>query len=314
MKTALIMGINGGFGGYVAKALMRQGWKIKALMRDESTLLPVFVGTETIQGDASNIEDVRKAADNVELIVYGINPVNYDWVNKALPWLDVTATVAEEKGLNIIFPGNVYVFNPVHGPGFDENSIISPVTSKGEIRCALEERLNVASKHGAKVIIIRCGDFLGKHAHSAWIHHLVKSGKQQIKLLTTGPASLTHSYAYLPDVARSVAELASKFDVLPAFNIFHFKGNQFNFNDLATTMSKVTGKKVVIKNFPWFAIKVMSLYSKMYSGILEMRYLWNVEINLEDKKLNEVLGHDCVITPLSDVLIECGVIKRHRTK
>ena len=44
MKTALVLGISGGFGGHVAQALARQGWGIRALLRDPARLPARFQG------------------------------------------------------------------------------------------------------------------------------------------------------------------------------------------------------------------------------------------------------------------------------
>lgn len=304
MKTALIMGINGGFGGNVAEALARQGWQLQALMRDPAKLPERFNGAKVVKGNASNIDDVRLASENVDLVVYAINPPNYDWENKALPWLNVAATVAEEKKLNVIFPGNIYILNPDNGPEFDEETIIDPITPKGKIRKAMETRLKTASQNGAKVVIIRCGDFIGKNLPSTWMEYLINKTKRGTKLLMPGDANLIHSWAYLPDVALAVTEITNKLDKLPAFNIFHFKGLQFSLNNLAESIKQVTGKEVVKKNFPWFIIRVMGIFSVLYAGIFEMRYLWKNEINLNDKKLNTLLGHDSVITPLNQILSE----------
>lgn len=309
MKTVLIMGINGGFGGHVAEALARHGWKIRALMRNPLKLPTRFHGAEIIKGDASNIDDVRLAANNVDLVVYGINPAKYDWENKALPWLDIAATVAEEKTLNIVFPGNVYVFNPANGPEFNEESVIDPVTPKGIIRQAMEARLKVASENGAKVVIIRCGDFMGKNLLSSWLKFLINQNKKQTTLTTTGEVNLIHSWAYLPDVAQAVTEITTKLNELPAFNVFHFKGHQFSFNELSQSIAKVTGQKVMMKKFPWFIIKVMGIFSKLYAGLFEMRYLWKAEINLDGNKLNTLLGHDVEITPLNEILRETNYLK-----
>ena len=304
MKTALIMGINGGFGSNVAEALARQGWQLRALMRDPTKLPERFKGAEVVKGNASNIDDVRQASENIDLIVYAVNPPNYNWENKALPWLDITATVAEEKGLNIVFPGNVYALNPANGPEFDEESIIDPITSKGRIRQAMEVRLKTASQNGAKIVIIRCGDFIGKNLPSTWLEYLINKTKRGTKLLIPGDANLIHSWAYLPDVALAVTEITNKLDKLPAFNVFHFKGLQFSLNNLAESIKQVTGKEVVMKKFPWFIIKVMGVFSVLYAGLFEMRYLWENEINLNDKKLNTLLGHDSAITPLNQILSE----------
>lgn len=304
MKTVLIMGINGAFGGYVTEALARKGWQIRALIRDPAKLPERFQGTEVIKGNANNIDDVRRATNNVDLVVYGVNPANYDWENTALHWLNITATVAEEKALNIIFPGNVYALNPENGPEFNEDALSDPISSKGHIRKAMEARLKTASQNGAKVVIIRCGDFIGKNLPSTWIQFLIKKTKKGTNLTAPGDINLTHSWAYLPDVAQAVTKITSKLNELPAFNIFHFKGNQFSLNELSQSIKQITGKKVVMKKFPWFVIKAMSFFSTLYAGLVEMRYLWKVEINLDDTKLNTLLGHKTTITPLNEILVE----------
>ena len=38
-----------------------------------------------------------------------------------------------------------------------------------------------------------------------------------------GPRDLIHSWGYVPNMANIVAALVSKLDLLPAFNVFHFK-------------------------------------------------------------------------------------------
>ena len=309
MKTALIMGINGGFGSYVAEALARKGWQIRALMRDPTKLPGRFQGAEIIKGNASNIEDVRSATNDVDLVVYGVNPANYDWKNTALPWLNITAAVAEEKRLSIVFPGNVYTLNPQNGPEFTEDTISDPVSSKGQIRQAMEARLKTASQNGAKVIIIRCGDFIGNNLPSTWLEFLINKTKKGVSLTVPGDINLTHSWAYLPDVAQAVSEITSKLNDLPNFNIFHFKGNQFSLNELSHSIKKITGKEVVKKKFPWFIIKIMGLFSTLYAGLIEMRYLWKVEINLDDTKLNALLGHKSTITPLNEILVENNFLK-----
>lgn len=303
------MGINGGFGGYVTKALSEQGWKIKALMREPKKLSTKLVNIDVIKGDASNIADVRKASQDVDLLVYGINPANYDWETKALNWLNVTATVAEEKKLNVLFPGNVYVFNPNDGTDFDESAAIDPITSKGKIRQAMELRLQLASNNGAKVIILRCGDFIGKKAESTWIKLLIKRNKKGYAITSTGDNDMQHNWAYLPDVAKVAANLVEKIDQLDNFSVFHFKGHRFSFNDIAKFLKQQSKQNVKMKKFPWFIIRFMTPFSTLMAGVFEMRYLWKNEINLNDAKLNKVLGYNYTPSPLREVMLESEIIK-----
>ena len=308
MKTALVMGITGGFGGHVAQALARQGWGIRALIRDPAKLPNRFRGADIVQGDAANIDDVRKAAKNVDVIVYGVNPPKYNWDGIVLPLIENTAKVAEESGKTIVFPGNVYVFDPDDGPEFDEHSPIHPVSSRGQMRKEMEARLKLASERGARIIVVRMGDFIAADAPSTWMGHLVKKTKDGYSLTAAGPSNLTHTWAYLPDAARATADLVSKRDELEAFNVFHFRGYRTNFVDIAKAIQEATGKKVKLGKFPWFVIRLMAPFSVQYSGLLDMRYLWNKEINLSDQKMQKVLNKPVPHTPLTDALTESGLL------
>ncbi|MDX1810400.1 MAG: NAD-dependent epimerase/dehydratase family protein, partial [Gammaproteobacteria bacterium] len=311
----LVMGISGAFGGHVAQALAQQGWQLKALMRDPKKLPKQFSTAEVCQGDAANLNEVRNAASDVELIVYGISPANYNWEGKAFEWLNVTAQVAEEKQLCIVFPGNVYVFNPEDGPVFTEQSPMRPIRRKGQIRLAMEKRLKQAAEQGAKVIIFRMGDFIGANVTSTWIQQLIKSTKKGYKLLAPGPVNLAHTWAYLPDVAQTIAALVEKKDSFEVFNVFHFKGYQASLQDIANCIGEGTGKTVKISAFPWFLMRLLKPFSVLIQGLFEMNYLWREPVLLSDEKLQKTLGKAPLKTNLSSALLEAGLLgKQTETK
>lgn len=310
MKTALVMGITGGFGGHVAQALARRGYSIRALMRDPANLPQRFKGAEVVRGDAAKIEDVRDAADGVDLVVYGINPAKYRWAGVVLPLLENTARIAEEKNLTVVFPGNVYVFDPKDGPLFNEKTPHHPVSRKGQMRKEMEARLKTASENGARIIIIRMGDFIGDNLTSAWLQFLVKSTKKGYALAAAGDQDLIHTWAFLPDVGRTVAGLVEKKETLETFSVFHFRGYQVSFNDIKQAMEQGSGRPVSIGSFPWIALQLLSPFNKMFKELLEMRYLWQQEINLDQTKLESTLGNAIPHTPLTEALLESGVVER----
>ncbi|MDH5394525.1 MAG: NAD(P)H-binding protein, partial [Gammaproteobacteria bacterium] len=244
MKTALIMGISGGFAGHVAQSLARNGWKIKTMMRNPEKLPEQFKGTEVIKGEVASPSDVRKATEAVGVIVYGVNPANYAWQGVALPLLENVAKVAEEKALTIVFPGNVYIYNPEEGPEFTEQSASHPPTSKGMIRRDMEKRLKQAAENGAKVITLRMGDFIGKAAKSTWLQQMIKPSKKGYVLTATGTHDLKHSWANLPDAANTVTKLLTLNETLPAYSEFNFKGYQMSIDEIATAIKQATDKPV----------------------------------------------------------------------
>jgi len=307
MKTALVLGITGGFGGHVAEALAASGWHIRALVRDPARLPARWQTTEVLRGDAARTEDVRRAAEGVDLIVYGINAPYPQWDGTVLPWLDVTAQVAEAGKHTIVFPGNVYNYDPADGPVFDERAPMRPVSHKGELRKAMEARLKLASERGARVLILRCGNFIGAGAPGSWLAHLLRHGRHGYTLSTTGPRDLQHAWAYLPDVAQTVVALLARAATLPAFSVFHFRGHEASFDDIAATISARTGERVRFKRFPWWLLRLAAPLSPWFRSLVEMRYLWEADIRLDDSRLTLTLGAP-PCTPLADVLTAAGLI------
>jgi len=310
MKTALVMGITGSFGGHVAQELARQGWTIRALMRNPASVPAQFSDAQVCKGDAADINSIRAAAQGADLIVYGVNPCYYQWGTTVVPWLDNTATVAEQLGLTVVFPGNVYVLNPADGPEFDEAAPAHPVTGKGVLRQAMENRLRAAAQRGARVIILRAGDFIAAGAKSSWLQSLIKKTKRGYTLTATGARDLTHTWAYLPDLARTVAQLVEHRAALQPFSVFHFEGYRASFADIAEAIRVASGQPVVMKALPWWLMRLAIPFSAFVRSLFEMRYLWNYELNLSDAKLRAVLPQPLPHTPLAQALLDSGLVAK----
>ena len=88
MRTALILGISGNYGLQMALALKAQGWRIKALLRDEAKAPQWLEKENRIIGDANEQAKVMAAANGVDLIVYGLNPAYHRWHIEALALLE----------------------------------------------------------------------------------------------------------------------------------------------------------------------------------------------------------------------------------
>lgn len=307
MKKALILGITGAFGKHVAQALEGKGWQIKAMVRDVTKLSTQFENVEVVQGDASNYNDVKQVAKGVTMLVYGVNPANYDWENKALPWLDVSVRVAEEQGLTIVFPGNIYNYNPDNHSLIHELSKQSPISSRGEIRLYMEFRLQRAAENGAKVLILRMGDFIAAKPSQSWLPRILNEKKDKIRLDAPGPQHIKHAWAYVPDAAGTVALLVEKIDKLPAFSVFHFKGYSLSLQDMAYVIAEQTGKPVEVKPMTWWFLSLLRPFLTAIQGVFEMRYLWQKELLLDDSKLRRTIA-DVPHTEVGEALVNSGLI------
>lgn len=297
MKKVLILGITGAFGAHMAEALRADGWQLRALMRRPETLPVGFQGIEVIPGDVMDASALRQALEGVDMVVYGINPAHYDWKDKALPWLEHTLSAIETHALVFVFPGNVYVFDPQRQTCFDEADPFSPVSAKGQIRCEMEKRLQEASQRGLQVINLRLGDFFSPHLPSSWLAAVLKPEQKSNVLRAPGPVDLRHSWAYLPDVAQTLLLLVRQRERLPAYSVFHFEGYRLTWEEIAQQFEIICQRSVQLKPFPWWLLRLISPFSVLFAGLLEMRYLWEYRLDLNQAKLTEFLGQKPPHTP-----------------
>jgi len=300
-RTALVVGANGGIGQAMIEALRRHGWKVRALVR---TAKHHDAQVDWRLGDAMNAADVRAAAEGVQLIVHAVNPPGYrDWQRLVLPMVDHTIAAAIAVGARILLPGTIYNFGPDAFPTLTETSPQHPHTAKGAIRVALEQRLAAAAGQGARVLILRCGDFFGPHAGNSWFAQgLVQPGKPVRTLRYPGAPEHRHAWAYLPDVAQTAARLLDREADLADFEVFHFGGYFVDGHELCDTVRRASGDaNVRLGRFPWWLVTLAAPFVVTLKELRKMRYLWRTPIALDDRKLVGMLGDSCY-TPLEQAL------------
>src|SRR4051812_27065476 len=162
-RIALVIGVTGGIGGETARALLQGGWTVRALHRDPERALrdaPDLSAIEWQLGDAMNAAEVAAAAAGVSVVIHAANPPGYkNWKGLVLPMLENSIAAARAAGARLVLPGTVYNFGPDARSLVDESEPQQPVTRKGKIRVAMEERLRQAASDASPVLIVRAGDF-----------------------------------------------------------------------------------------------------------------------------------------------------------
>lgn len=295
--TALIIGATGGIGSEVAAALLRRSWRVRALTRRAPEAAHAAWGRRTIEwitGDAMAAPDVIAACNGSQIIFHGANPPRYEnWQGLSLPMLESTIAAAKASGARIVFPGTVYNFGPDALPLLTESSPQRPLTRKGKIRADMERRLEAAISDGVRTLIVRSGDYFGPHAGNSWFSQgLIKSGRPVRSIAYPGPHTVGHAWAYLPDVGETIAQLIER--ELADFEVFHFAGHWFERGiEIAEAIRRAVGRpELPIRSFPWWAVYAGSPFVAMFREMLEMRYLWQEPVRLDNAKLKAFLGSE----------------------
>jgi nucleoside-diphosphate-sugar epimerase len=298
-SSALVLGASGGIGGEVARQLRDAGWQVRALKRGLARKEERRDGLTWIRGNAMSREDVLRAARGCTVIVHAVNPPGYRrWAELVLPMLESTVAAAITERATIVLPGTVYNYGPDALPELAEDAPQNPVTRKGAIRTELERRLRAATRQGARVIIVRAGDFFGPRAGHNWFAQgLVKPSQPVAAVNLPGDRGVGHQWSYLPDVARTMVELLAQRACLEPFANFHMAGHwDADGTQLAVAIQRVvahrTGEVPAIRTFPWWLIRLAAPFVVTLRELLEMRYLWRQPVRMSNARLVAALGRE----------------------
>ena len=307
--TVLILGATGGIGNEVMHQLKEDGWRIRALNRNLTFREVQKDGISWIKGDALIQDDVITAARGCSVIIHAVNPPGYkNWSKLVLPMMDNTIAAASHCDACIVLPGTVYNYGPDAGSLVSEGAPQRPKTRKGTIRAEMENRLQNFTQSGGRAIILRAGDFYGPNAANNWLSQGLIKPNQSVKTIWN-PAvhGVGHQWAYLPDVAQIICKLLKKRQELEPFSRFHMGGHwDTDGIQIPKTIQEIilkhTGREPKIKPFPWWMLKLAAPILETPREIMEMRYLWQQPLQLDNAKLIDCLGEE--FTTSLEVAIE----------
>jgi nucleoside-diphosphate-sugar epimerase len=305
MRKALVLGATGGIGGEMARVLQARGYAVTAMTRDRARA-GSRDGISWQVGDALVAADVARAAEGAGVIVHAVNPPGYrDWDKVVLPMLDNTIAAASRHRARVVLPGTVYNFGPDawRAGAIGEDAPQNPVTRKGKIRVEMERRLRAAAEMDAiKVLIVRAGDYFGPGKGNGWFGQIAKPGRRPRALTRLGTAGVGHQWAFLPDVAETMARLLDRPD-LPAFARYHMDGH---WDPDGTAMLDairrvLAAPELPARGFPWPLVRLASPLVPLFREILEMRYLWRDPVRLDNTALVATLDEE-PRTPLDEAV------------
>lgn len=291
-RLALIVGVTGGLASEVAKALLAHGWSVRGLTRDPDRVKPRFSELAAIDwraGDAMRPEDVWRAAEGAALIIHGANPPRYrNWRGLAIPMLANSIDAAKAVGARIVLPGNLYVFGPNTPQPVREDTPQQPSSGKGRVRVEMEEMLC-----NARSLVVRAGDFFGPYAPGSWFSNvMVEPGRALRAIVDPGSKGVGHTWAYLPDLAETIARFADIDEKLPTHEVIHFRGHWLkDGREMIEAIRRAARTpKIPTKQFSWWALTLTAPFVPLSREVVEMRYLWQYPFELDNTKLVKLIG------------------------
>lgn len=265
-KTVLILGGSGKIGRHSAQAFTAAGWNVRFYDRAKGNM--------------------KAAALGVDVIVNGLNPPAYHNWKAIIPAITrQVIEAAKASGATVIIPGNVYNFG--NHPGiWDENTPQNSVSRKGRIRKEMEDAYRPS---GVQTIVLRAGNFIDPDHNGDLMTLVYLKSIASGKVTYPGDPDTLQAYCFLPDWARAAAMLADKRDALGQFEDVPLGGLAFTAREMTVQLEQVLGRKLRLSGFPWLAMRLAAPFWELARELLEMRYLWNTDHQLSDRRLKALL-------------------------
>jgi nucleoside-diphosphate-sugar epimerase len=118
-----------------------------------------------------------------------------------------------------------------------------------------------------------------------------------------GRRDVGHAFAYLPDLAETIARLADIEARLAPVEAVHFAGHWLERGvEMAQAIRRVAGvPRAPILPFPAALLYLAAPFSTTLRETIEMRYLWREPLRLDNRKLQALIGGE-PHTPLDDAV------------
>jgi len=293
----LVLGAAGRLGYAAAEAFRDAGWTVKGLVRPgRAGAVPPKV--EPIE--AVTRENSVAAARGCDIVLNALNPAITEWGKNAMSLAYGAIAAAENSGATLMFPGSVWNYGRAMPAVLDESTPMRPTTRKGKMRVEIEQRIREACDRGMRAIILRAGDFFGG-GHGSWFDLVIVKEIARQRLTYPGPFDVVHAWAYLPDFAVTMVQLAERRASFDPIESFGFPGHAVTGNQLIAAIESATNGKFNVRPMSWWLLKSVGQLTALGRELAELEYLWRVPHRVSGEKLKSVIG-DIPHTPLAEAV------------
>jgi nucleoside-diphosphate-sugar epimerase len=285
----LILGAAGRLGYAAGEAFRIAGWRVTSLVRPGAAHRAPR-GTKIVETIDRRV--AVETARGKDVVLHALNPAFKTWRRMALPHAYAAIEAAETAGATLLFPGNLYNYGAGMPSVIDEATPMAPTTRKGDIRVEIEQRMQEASERGMRTIILRAGDFFGS-GRGSWFDLVIAKQLARNEITYPGPLDVVHEWAYVPDLAAAMVQLAEARERLGRFETFGFPGHAVTGRALIDAIAKAIGRDsrdLKVRSMQWWMIKAAAPFFALPRELAELDYLWQVPHRISGDKLKATIG------------------------
>ncbi|MEJ5367135.1 MAG: NAD-dependent epimerase/dehydratase family protein [Bryobacteraceae bacterium] len=286
-----IIGAAGAVGRALADECERRGVRPVVTGRDSAKLESLFAGRAEIR--AADLNDAGRAARALEGVVHAVYCVGlpYPQFHQHPVLMRKAIDAARRAGVRrMAVVSSVYSYGRPQTARVSETHPREPESRKGRFRREQEDAAIEAHSPGEfETCVLHLPDFYGPYASNSLAHMMMKSLMAGKPARWLGDPDLPHEFVFMPDAARVIADMLDR----PAcfgrrWNLAgagEISGRRF-----AGLAARQFGTQPRVIATGRMMLRLGGLFSPLLRELVELQYLGEVPVLLDDTALRAVLG------------------------
>jgi nucleoside-diphosphate-sugar epimerase len=300
MALHVIVG-KGPVGLTTAEELVARGHRVRVLSRSGGVSSDAV---EHRQVDAADAAALAEQARGAAALYNAVNPAYHRWATDWPPVAAALLSAAERTGAVLVTMSNLYGYGRPTGP-MTAGTPLAATDVKGRVRARMWTEALAAHEAGrARVTEARAADFAGPqvpadHSHLNRQLPALRTGR---RAWVVGDPDARRSWAYLPDVAATLATLGT--DERALGRAWHVpndapRSQRQALDDLARGLGV---PPVPVTGIPWPVLRAVGVAVPMMREVVAIRHQWDQDYVSDATATTATFG--LTATPWDEVVRE----------
>ena len=280
-----VFGATGAYGYSVTRKLLENGYKVRAVVRDERKAADLFHGNvEIAVADVTKEEEMSRVCKDAAVLYLGHNFPYGQWKNYYMKSiLNILKSCKGSRPL-VVFPGNVYGYGKFQHLPVDESHPLNAKSEKGMLRNQIESMLwDYHLKGRINLIIPRFADFYGPNVVNELYGPMFRNAIHDKPVIWPVNADVEHNFTYIDDAAQATLLMVQNPNEYG--KVFHVSGPITTARKFIEEIYYVSGTKPVIKVISKKFIRALGIFNSNARGLIELLYEYEEPYVLDDTKL-----------------------------
>jgi len=293
VRKFALFGAAGAIGHAVAPELERRGISFRVVGRSRERLEASFgnlAHAEIFPADLADARAAAAAAAGIDTIVYCVG-LPYPAHAQHPVLMRATLEGAASAGVaRLALVSSVYPYGVPRTARVAETHPRQPETRKGTYRKEQEDLVLEADRQGRlRGLIVRLPDFYGPNADIGLANPIFRAALAAKTANWVGPAGSAHEFVFVPDAGNVIVDVALRDDCYG--EAWNYGGpGEISAIDFISRVYRAAGRQPKYRSVSRGMVKMLGWFNPVLRELVEMLYLQETPVILDDSKLAARLG------------------------